>query len=210
MSPSCARILRYLGTCDGDMEKGSLRADVNVSVRKPGEPLGTRCEIKNVNSIRFIGQAIDHEARRQIDIHRGWRPHRPGDAAVRSRQGRDALDALQGGGARLSLFPRSRPAAAGIRPPPMSMALRGAPAGAAGREEGALRARLWRSRPTTPACWSANAIRPIISRPSAKGRDAKAAANWVINELFGRLNKEGMEHRGRAGRRRISSAPFSI
>src|SRR5271170_3374585 len=61
-------ILRYLGTCDGDMEKGSLRADVNVSVRKPGDPLGTRCEIKNVNSIRFIGQAIEHEARRQIEI----------------------------------------------------------------------------------------------------------------------------------------------
>src|SRR5258705_9816676 len=61
-------ILRYLGTSDGDMEKGSLRADVNVSVRKPGAELGTRCEIKNVNSIRFIGQAIEHEARRQIEI----------------------------------------------------------------------------------------------------------------------------------------------
>src|SRR5262245_4099166 len=61
-------ILRYLGTCDGDMEKGNLRADINVSVRKPGGPLGTRCEIKNMNSIRFIGQAIDHEARRQIDL----------------------------------------------------------------------------------------------------------------------------------------------
>jgi len=61
-------ILRYLGTCDGNMEEGSLRADVNVSVRKPGAPLGTRCEIKNVNSIRFIGQAIEYEARRQIDV----------------------------------------------------------------------------------------------------------------------------------------------
>ena len=61
-------ILRYLGTCDGNMEQGSLRADVNVSVRKPGGELGTRCEIKNVNSIRFIGQAIEYEARRQIDI----------------------------------------------------------------------------------------------------------------------------------------------
>ena len=61
-------ILRYLGTCDGDMEKGNLRADVNVSVRRPGDPLGTRCEIKNVNSIRFIGQAIDYEARRQVEI----------------------------------------------------------------------------------------------------------------------------------------------
>src|SRR5688572_5593215 len=54
-------IMRYLGTCDGNMEQGSLRADVNVSVRRPGEPLGTRCEIKNVNSIRFIGQAIEYE-----------------------------------------------------------------------------------------------------------------------------------------------------
>ena len=61
-------ILRTLGTCDGDMEKGNLRADVNVSVRKPGDPLGTRCEIKNVNSIRFIGQAVEVEARRQIEI----------------------------------------------------------------------------------------------------------------------------------------------
>ena len=61
-------ILRYLGTCDGNMEQGSLRADVNVSVRRPGEALGTRCEIKNVNSIRFIGQAVDVEARRQIGI----------------------------------------------------------------------------------------------------------------------------------------------
>src|ERR1700688_299543 len=61
-------ILRYLGTCDGDMEKGSLRADVNVSVRKVGGPLGTRCEIKNMNSINFIGQAIEYEARRQIEI----------------------------------------------------------------------------------------------------------------------------------------------
>src|SRR6201986_1836172 len=61
-------ILRYLGTCNGDMEKGSLRADVNVSVRKPGAPLGTRCEINHMNSINFIGQAIEYEARRQIEI----------------------------------------------------------------------------------------------------------------------------------------------
>src|ERR1700729_4236222 len=61
-------ILRYLGTCDGDMEEGNLRADVNVSVRKVGGPLGMRCEIKNVNSYRFIQQAIEYEARRQIEI----------------------------------------------------------------------------------------------------------------------------------------------
>ena len=61
-------IMRYLGTCDGNMEEGSLRAHINVSVRKPGDELGTRCEIKNVNSIKFIGQAIDYEARRQIEL----------------------------------------------------------------------------------------------------------------------------------------------
>ncbi len=61
-------ILRYIGTCDGNMEEGSMRADVNVSVRRPGDPLGTRCEIKNVNSVRFVQQAVEVEARRQIDI----------------------------------------------------------------------------------------------------------------------------------------------
>ncbi len=61
-------ILRYLGTCDGNMDEGSMRADVNVSVRRPGEAFGTRCEIKNVNSIRFVGQSIEYEARRQIAI----------------------------------------------------------------------------------------------------------------------------------------------
>jgi aspartyl-tRNA(Asn)/glutamyl-tRNA(Gln) amidotransferase subunit B len=61
-------LLRYIGSSDGDMEKGNLRADVNVSVRRPGDALGTRCEIKNINSIRFIGQAIETEARRQIAL----------------------------------------------------------------------------------------------------------------------------------------------
>ena len=61
-------ILRYLGTCDGNMEEGSMRCDVNVSVRRPGDPLGTRCEIKNMNSVRFVQQAIEYEAERQIRV----------------------------------------------------------------------------------------------------------------------------------------------
>ena len=61
-------ILRYLGTCDGNMEEGNLRCDANVSVRRPGDPLGTRCEVKNLNSMRFVGRAIEHEARRQVDL----------------------------------------------------------------------------------------------------------------------------------------------
>ena len=83
-------ILRYLGTCDGDMEKGNLRADVNVSVRRPGEPYGTRCEIKNVNSIRFIGQAVEVEARRQIDVWKGAAAstrRRGGSTPRRARRG---------------------------------------------------------------------------------------------------------------------------
>jgi aspartyl-tRNA(Asn)/glutamyl-tRNA(Gln) amidotransferase subunit B len=64
-------ILRYVGTCDGNMQEGSMRADVNVSVRRPGDPLGTRCEIKNMNSVRFIQQAIEYEAQRQIEIIEG-------------------------------------------------------------------------------------------------------------------------------------------
>jgi aspartyl-tRNA(Asn)/glutamyl-tRNA(Gln) amidotransferase subunit B len=61
-------ILRYLGTCDGNMEEGSLRCDANVSVRRPGDPYGTRCEIKNLNSVRYVMQAIDYEARRQVEL----------------------------------------------------------------------------------------------------------------------------------------------
>ncbi len=108
-------ILRYLGTCDGDMEKGSLRADVNVSVRKPGAALGTRCEIKNVNSIRFVGQAIEYEARRQIDIIEDGGKIDQETRLFDRAQGRDALDAQQGRGARLPLLPRPRFAAARIR-----------------------------------------------------------------------------------------------
>src|SRR3546814_3010308 len=61
-------ILRYLGTCDGNMDEGSMRADMNLSMRRPGEPMGTRTETKNVNSIRFVQQAIEQEARRQVPV----------------------------------------------------------------------------------------------------------------------------------------------
>ena len=104
-------ILRYLGHLNADMEKGNLRADLNVSVRRPGEALGTRCEIKNVNSIAFAGQAIYHEARRQIGIlEEAARSSRRRGSPDPAR--RDALDAREGGGARLPLSPRSRFAAA--------------------------------------------------------------------------------------------------
>ena len=156
-------ILRYLGTSDADMEKGNLRADVNVSVRRPGEKLGTRCEIKNVNSIRFAG-AGDRVRGAAADRHPGGRRHdRAGDAALRSRPRRDALDALQGRGARLPLFPRSGPAAAGIR--------RGLCGGARERACRSCRTRSARAssattgfRPTMPTCSSPSARSPTSSR----------------------------------------------
>ena len=99
-------ILGHLGTCDGDMEKGNLRADVNVSVRRPGEALGTRCEIKNVNSYRFIQQAIAYEARRQVEILEDGGTIRQETRLFDPVAGRDALHAHQGGGATTTaIFP---------------------------------------------------------------------------------------------------------
>ena len=194
-------ILRYLGTCDGDMEKGSLRADVNVSVRKPGEPLGTRCEIKNVNSIRFIGQAIEHEARRQIDIiedggtiEQETRLFDPDKGETRSMRTKEEAHDYR-------YFPDPD-----LLPLEFDEAYvdgaEGAPAGTAGREEGALRRGPRAVAPTTPTCWWPSARCADYFEAVAKGRDAKAAANWVINELTGRLNKEGKDIAHVAGRRR--------
>jgi len=184
-------ILRYLGTCDGDMEKGSLRADINVSVRRPGEPLGTRCEIKNVNSIRFIGLAIEHEARRQIDIleeggtidqeTRLFDPSKDETRSMRSKE--EAHD--------YRYFPD---------PDLLPLDL-----------DDAYVAALKEHLPELPdekkarfmhdfalSAYDAGVL--VAERETAeyfeavaKGRDAKIAANWVINELFGRLNKEGKD-----------------
>ncbi|MFN3483749.1 MAG: Asp-tRNA(Asn)/Glu-tRNA(Gln) amidotransferase subunit GatB, partial [Rhabdaerophilum calidifontis] len=187
-------ILRYLGTCDGDMEKGNLRADVNVSVRKPGEPFGTRCEIKNVNSIRFIGQAIEVEARRQIGIledggviDQETRLYDPGKRETRSMRSKEEAHDYR-------YFPD---------PDLLPLVL---PEGFVEELEQALpelpdekKARFIREY-GLPA-YDANVL--AMERASAdyfeavakggkgSGRDGKTAANWVINELFGRLNKDG-------------------
>ena len=191
-------ILRYLGTCDGDMEKGNLRADVNVSVRRPGEPLGTRCEIKNVNSIRFIGQAIEHEARRQIDII---------EEGGTIEQETRLFDAARGETRSM----RSKEEAHDYRYFPDPDLL---PLVFDQPYVDALAARL----PELPDEKKSRFMRDfslsdydasvlVVERETAeyfeavaKGRDGKAAANWVINELFGRLNKEGKS---------IASSPVS-
>ena len=134
-------ILRYLGTCDGNMEEGSMRADVNVSVRKHGEPYRTRCEVKNVNSIRFVMQAIEAEAKRQIEVWESGGAVEQETRLFDSGRGDDALDAQQGGRARLSLFPRSGPAAAGAGRG-LGGGAEGEAAGTAGCEEAPLHARL--------------------------------------------------------------------
>jgi len=183
-------ILRYLGTCDGDMEKGNLRADVNVSVRRPADPLGTRCEIKNVNSIRFIGQAIEHEARRQIDIIE--------EGGVIEQETR-LFDA--GRGETRSM--RSKEEAHDYRyfPDPDLLPLEFDQAYVDALEKNlpelpdAKKARFMRD--FSLSAYDAGVL--VAERETAdyfetvaKGRDGKAAANWVINELFGRLNKEGL------------------
>ncbi len=182
-------ILRYLGTCDGDMEKGNLRADVNVSVRRAGErEFGTRCEIKNVNSIRFIGQAVDVEARRQVDILE--------DGGVIEQETR-LFDPVKGETRSM----RSKEEAHDYRyfPDPDLLPLELEQSFVDG-----LKAKL----PELPDAKQARFMREyglsaydaavlVAERESAdyfeqvaKGRDGKLAANWVINELFGRLNKE--------------------
>src|SRR5579885_3383886 len=197
-------ILRYLGTCDGDMEKGSLRADVNVSVRKPGAPLGTRCEIKNMNSITFIGQAIEHEARRQIDIiedggaiEQETRLFDPGKGETRSMRTKEEAHDYR-------YFPDPD-----LLPLELSPALVAELKAHLPELPDAKKARFMRDYALT--AYDADVL--VAERETAEyfetllggsgtaqRRDPKLAANWVINELAGRLNREGKD---------ITAAPVS-
>ncbi|HEV2558309.1 MAG TPA: Asp-tRNA(Asn)/Glu-tRNA(Gln) amidotransferase subunit GatB [Microvirga sp.] len=184
-------ILRYLGTCDGDMEKGNLRADVNVSVRRPGEGLGTRCEIKNVNSIRFIGQAIEYEARRQIgiledggSIDQETRLFDPGKGETRSMRSKEEAHDYR-------YFPDPDLLPLEFEQSYVDDLAKGLP-----ELPDAKKARFVKEYGLS--AYDADVL--VAERASAdffeevaRGRDGKAAANWVINEFFGRLNKEGLE-----------------
>jgi aspartyl-tRNA(Asn)/glutamyl-tRNA(Gln) amidotransferase subunit B len=183
------QIMRYLGTCDGNMEQGSLRADVNVSVRKPGDKFGTRCEIKNVNSVRFMGQAIEYEARRQIGIL---------EDGGRIDQETRLYDPKKGETRSM----RSKEEAHDYRyfPDPDLLPLEFSEAWVAAIKNGLpelpdeKHSRFQRDYGLS--AYDANVL--AMERASsdffettATGRDGKTTANWVINELFGRLNKEG-------------------
>ena len=193
-------ILRYLGTCDGDMEKGNLRADVNVSVRKPGDKLGTRCEIKNVNSIRFIGQAIEVEARRQIDIiedggtiDQETRLFDPGKGETRSMRSKEEAHDYR-------YFPDPD-----LLPLELEQAFVDGLAQHLPELPDEKRARFIKDYglsaydATVLVAERANAdffeavAKGRDGKVAAEPRDGKVAANWVINELFGRLNKEGKD-----------------
>ncbi|MEW4458119.1 Aspartyl/glutamyl-tRNA(Asn/Gln) amidotransferase subunit B [Labrenzia sp. THAF35] len=184
-------ILRYLGTCDGNMDQGSMRADVNVSVRRPGGEFGTRCEIKNVNSIRFVGQAIEYEARRQVALLE--------DGGSVDQETR-LFDAVKGETRSM----RSKEEAHDYRyfPDPdllpleftqafvdeLAQHLPELPDDKKNRFMGDYGLTAYDAEILIAEKASADFFEEV-----AKGRDAKLAANWVINELFGRLNKEGKD-----------------
>ena len=184
-------ILRYLGTCDGNMEQGSLRADVNVSVRKPGGEFGTRCEIKNVNSIRFVGQAIEYEARRQIailedggKIDQETRLFDPGKGETRSmRSKEDAHD--------YRYFPDPDLLPLEFEPAWVEELAQHLPE-LPDDKKNRLIAEMGLSAYDASILVSDKVIADYFE-DVAKGRDGKQAANWVINNLLGKLNETGQD-----------------
>ena len=195
------QILRYLGTCDGNMQNGNLRADVNVSVCRPGQyekyqatqdfgHLGTRCEIKNMNSMRFMGQAIDYEARRQIAILEDGgkvvqetRLYDPDKAETRSMRSKEEAHDYR-------YFP-----CPDLLPLEIEQAWVDDIAARMPELPDAKKARFMGDYGLTD--YDANVLTADLESAAffdtvAKGRDGKTAANWVINELFGRLNKQGL------------------
>ena len=180
-------LVRRLGTCDGDMEKGNLRADVNVSVRRLGDPLGTRCEIKNVNSLRFIQQAIVYEAARQVEILE--------DGGSITQETR-LFDAAKGETRSM----RSKEEAHDYRyfPDPDLLPLEIDPEWVKAIEASlpelpdALRARLQSQYGLSPydaRVLAADHVLADYFETAAKGRDAKLVVNWVSNDLVGKLGK---------------------
>jgi len=196
------QILRYLGTCDGNMQNGNLRADVNVSVCLPGQyekyqetqdfaHLGTRCEIKNMNSMRFIQQAIDYEARRQIailedggKIDQETRLYDPDRAETRSMRSKEEAHDYR-------YFP-----CPDLLPLEIEQSWVDGIASKMPELPDAKKARFMSDFGLTEydaGVLTAEVDAAHFFEAVAGGRDGKTAANWVINELFGRLKKDGRE-----------------
>ncbi|PJK28962.1 Asp-tRNA(Asn)/Glu-tRNA(Gln) amidotransferase subunit GatB [Minwuia thermotolerans] len=185
------QIVQYLGTCNGIMAEGSLRADVNVSVRRPGEGYGTRCEIKNVNSMRFIRQAIEHEARRQVDIledggsidqeTRLFDPNKGETRSMRSKE--EAHD--------YRYFPDPDLLPLELEPEWVEKVRAGLP-----ELPDAKKARFKEQYGLSEydaRTLTSNRTRADYFETVASGRDAKMASNWVTTDLFGFLNRTGQD-----------------
>jgi aspartyl-tRNA(Asn)/glutamyl-tRNA(Gln) amidotransferase subunit B len=184
-------ILRYIGACDGDMEKGNLRADVNVSVRKLGAELGTRCEIKNVNSFRYIEQAIEVEARRQIEIledggriDQETRLYDPGKNETRSMRSKEEAHDY-----RYFPDPDLLPL---ILDPAWVKQIQDSLPELPDAKKARLQAQYGLSAYDAGVLIIEGA-RADYFEAAAKGRDAKLVANWVTNELLARLSKDGLD-----------------
>ncbi|ANK82763.1 MAG: aspartyl/glutamyl-tRNA amidotransferase subunit B [Rhizobiales bacterium NRL2] len=185
------QIVQYLGTCNGIMAEGSLRADVNVSVRRPGEGYGTRCEIKNVNSMRFIRQAIEYEARRQVDIledggsidqeTRLFDPNKGETRSMRSKE--EAHD--------YRYFPDPDLLPLELEPEWVEKVRAGLP-----ELPDAKKARFKEQYGLSEydaRTLTSNRTRADYFETVASGRDAKMASNWVTTDLFGFLNRTGQD-----------------
>lgn len=184
-------ILRYLGSCDGNMQEGSMRADVNVSVRRPGEAFGTRCEIKNMNSIRFMQQAIEYEARRQIEIiedggsiDQETRLYDPNKGETRSMRSKEEAHDYR-------YFPDPD-----LLPLQFSEEFVEEEKARLPELPDAKKARFmseWGLSPYDAAILVEEQETAAFYEKVAEGRDPKLAANWMITELFGNLNKAGLD-----------------
>jgi aspartyl-tRNA(Asn)/glutamyl-tRNA(Gln) amidotransferase subunit B len=183
-------ILRYVGSCDGNMEEGSMRADVNVSVRKPGDPFGTRTETKNVNSVRFVMQAIEHEAQRQVDVIEAGgkvvqetRLFNPDTGTTRSmRSKEDAHDYRYFPDPDLLPLELTEDFVNDCR-----ASLPELPDAKRNRYVETLGISGYNADVLTAEVETARWFEALL----AEGAEAKQASNWVMSELFGALNRLG-------------------
>jgi aspartyl-tRNA(Asn)/glutamyl-tRNA(Gln) amidotransferase subunit B len=182
-------IVRYVGTCDGDMEKGNLRCDANVSVRKPGAPLGTRCEIKNVNSVRFLHKAIEYEAMRQVEILESGGTISQETRLFDSTKGETRTMRTKEDAMDYRYFPDPDLLPLVITQAYVDEIKRTMPELPDQKKERYMAMGL--------SAYDASVI--VAEKETtdyfeevAKGRDAKLASNWMTGELFGRLNKAGI------------------
>jgi aspartyl-tRNA(Asn)/glutamyl-tRNA(Gln) amidotransferase subunit B len=183
-------IVRYLGTCDGNMEEGSMRADVNVSVRKPGGELGTRCEIKNVNSMRFIAQAVEYEARRQVDILEAGGTIRQETRLFDSRAGETRTMRSKEEAHDYRYFPDPD-----LLPLELEQAFIDAIAASLPELPDDKKARFIKDYGISAYDASVLVAERELAdyyEELARNADAKLAVNWLNNEILGRLNRDGL------------------